>query len=305
MNLSAPQQQQPNQGIMDWINPLNWVGLGYNIYSGERANDQWVKQQEWENAFAREQFEYNKEMATLNREREDNAVQRRLADLQAAGLHGSLAVGGAAATMPASSNVSPASAGAPPQNHVSMGDILLSSQLAKMRADVSLTQAEASRVRNQTLLDNRQMAVNERLANMHQTETNIKVSENDRQQNNFEWEQTIRDARRQGLDLENTLRKRSITKTELENALSKIDLEYLKLHHVKMPTGTSLYGQIYQALEHSGITRNANALADWIADFYTQFLTDAFTPHMTDPGNLNRSMTNDGIRIGHKTLRFR
>lgn len=64
-----------------------------------------VAQNEYNKAFAREQYEYGKEQdqyakdqQLLTQMREDNAVQRRVADLRAAGLSPTLAAGSAAST---------------------------------------------------------------------------------------------------------------------------------------------------------------------------------------------------------------
>ena len=48
----------------------------------------WQKEQQaWANQFAKDQFEYQKQQNDLTRQREDNAIQRRQADLKQAGLN--------------------------------------------------------------------------------------------------------------------------------------------------------------------------------------------------------------------------
>lgn len=61
------------------------VGLINNKYNKE--------QNEWNKKFAREQFDYQKQLNQILMDREDNAVQRRAADMQAAGISKNLAAG--------------------------------------------------------------------------------------------------------------------------------------------------------------------------------------------------------------------
>ena len=83
-----------NFGAIDPI--TNGIGMFYNIGSGiadqvrNRENDKWNKE------FAEKQFSYQQDLNRQVMEREDNAVQRRAADMKAAGISKNLAAGSSA-----------------------------------------------------------------------------------------------------------------------------------------------------------------------------------------------------------------
>lgn len=87
-------------------------------YSGNKklAEKQFKAQQEqnaWQNQFAKEQFEYQKQQNLLTQQREDNAIQRRYADMEKAGINPLTAVGtgGASAQATSGSTMSGGQAG--------------------------------------------------------------------------------------------------------------------------------------------------------------------------------------------------
>lgn len=79
-------------------------------------------------AFTREQYEYQKAQNLLTQQREDNAVQRRVADLKSAGLSPVLAAGSAASASPVH-----ASSGSPSAGSVSSGSVAPSGQAPQRR----------------------------------------------------------------------------------------------------------------------------------------------------------------------------
>jgi len=110
-------------GIMDILNPAGAIadiGLGVLNYNQQKANLRYqksIQQQAWE--------------------REDNATQRRVADLKAAGLSPTLAAGSAAQAS------APISTHAPQYSGPSMQDKALNYlSHAKMKADVATTVAQ-------------------------------------------------------------------------------------------------------------------------------------------------------------------
>lgn len=91
------------------------------------------------------QFEYDQNLQQTMFEREDNAVQRRAADLQAAGLSQTLAAGSAASTMsPVRAQVPGAGIG----NQIAE-NMALRSSLMRQEADISKTREEEKRIKEE------------------------------------------------------------------------------------------------------------------------------------------------------------
>lgn len=77
--------------------PLVNAGVGVAGAVNDYQNLEWQKEQHAQNMqFQREQFNYMQQQNDLTRQREDNALQRRIADAQAAGIHKTIAAGAAA-----------------------------------------------------------------------------------------------------------------------------------------------------------------------------------------------------------------
>lgn len=124
------------------------ASTGFNIWDRITAD----RDRKDDNAFQREQFEYLKDQNKLMQDREDNAIQRRRKDMEAAGLHPTLAAGSAAqagaAQAPHYTNASREPVGAPDANMIQL--VQGAMQLKQMHADYEYTKAQTKLINRQS-----------------------------------------------------------------------------------------------------------------------------------------------------------
>jgi len=134
---------------------LSGLGIFQGIASGKRSR----RESDRNYNLAREQFAYQQHANQLTRDREDNAVQRKMADMQAAGLHPTLAVGGGGAGAQAMS-AGGASGPIPSREMSIMEQAKFGMMIKQMEAEIEYTRAQTAQVRGDTDL-NHQRLVNE------------------------------------------------------------------------------------------------------------------------------------------------
>lgn len=137
--------------FMDWIS-LALAGIG----AGQSITDRMVDQ-----ATAQREYITNQENLRISREREDNAVQRRVQDLKAAGLNPLLAVGSPASAMApiqvggrtqfaGKSTVADQAMLAYQMQNAKAQNLLLQAQAAKTVAEKEQVEANTALVRSET-----------------------------------------------------------------------------------------------------------------------------------------------------------
>jgi hypothetical protein len=109
-----------------------------NWLSGNQANEQ-------NSQLSREQYEYQKGLNALQMQREDTSVQRRVADLKAAGLSPTLASGSSASTAPVRAGEAPSRSYTP----LDASPIEAALRYRQMDADYSYTEAQKKLVDEQ------------------------------------------------------------------------------------------------------------------------------------------------------------
>lgn len=125
---------------MSWFSDL-FTSAGDVVKPFEFAYDVFNSERNY--GFQREQYNYQKDLQNRIFEREDNAVQRRMKDLKAAGMNPLLAAGGAASAGQAVTTSAPQVPGL----KTSYADYMIAK--AKADADISMTQAQQQLLNNQ------------------------------------------------------------------------------------------------------------------------------------------------------------
>lgn len=152
------------------------IGLLNNKYNKE--------QNEWNKNFAQSQFDYTKSLNQQLMEREDNAVQRRAADLKKAGISKNLAVGQAAqASTVQSSNTQ---ANAQQRKASNFEKQIISDELAKRFMEKENLKANEKAISSQDDLNKSNISYNsekerteQALQNMYKSEKNMYDSQAD------------------------------------------------------------------------------------------------------------------------------
>lgn len=228
---------------ISWILPALGIGLWgaskvYDLFRDNRDRGDYLQQQDTVNDLSQRQQDFA-EHTTLN------AAQIRRKDLESAGLHPTLAAGGAAHTSQAHLP-SVGSHKSQPSNVDVMQQALMYQQLKGAQANISLTRAEAARTRAETrrtridtglMLPRYQLSKNE--AWTRETDMGIRASAEERMM------------RLEPLEME--LRRANIRGLKLDNMMSEIEHLYMRQQKSKMPVRDSQWHELENSMRRAGV----------------------------------------------------
>lgn len=240
---------------------LDTIGLGYGIYQDQRNNQQSQKQWQAQYDFARESRDLQQSNLELMMAREDSAIQRRVADLEAAGIHKNLAVGGGAAGSGPYGNVS---------GNVNQGSV--GSQSVPM---------VSSRMDLQRTLDNHEVSMAEvaRLraeAEAIKSDTSRRNERHPEELQNLKWDATAAPERYARLILENDLNAQSYEYNVVKNA-QDIRLGQLREYGQQLSNIAAQLGITQNELENRILQHDADVILGSSALRGTeQFETDTY-----------------------------
>ena len=139
-------------GLMDILNPISTVVNAWSTVKGVKDS---IKTNDLNYQLQKEELAYQKDLQKIMFAREDNAVQRRVADLKSAGLSPTLAAGSAASAGSVVSTTAPQKV-SNLQGYLALaqvGTMLANQQKAQTEADIARQQLKQSKLDTKYLED--------------------------------------------------------------------------------------------------------------------------------------------------------
>ena len=248
---------------------INW-GINKKNYELSREAFNWQKEQaEKQNKFAREQFDYQKELNNLTMERQDSQYQRAYADLQKAGINPLTAVGtgGAASggTTAGSFSGGGNSATAPQMAQLSGINDIASGvmNILTQRQNISQSRTQEKLIEEQTKTEREKQGY-----------TNAQTKNIRRETQYYDDLSAKADAEITAINKENELRELR-KETEKAKAFDTWQSGYNKEHDRRIgqasqtKTGERTY---YGVLDGSGVIQGGGMLGNTIDQLYRNFL---------------------------------
>lgn len=299
---------------------LDTIGLGYGIYQDQRNNQQSQAQFDKSYQFAVESRDLQQQNLQTLMNREDNAVQRRVADLEAAGIHKQLAVGGmgAAGSGPygnVAGNVNQGSVG-------SQSVPMMSARMDLLRtldnhdismAEVARLQAETARIKASIPRDDKYLGLNTsyfQLAekrDLREGETHVREGETHALnlqllQSNLE----MQPERFKSLILDNAQKSINIdsSKLELLQQVQDLRISELKYREQQLTNMAAELGITRDRLENTILAHDAEIILSIDSLRHTeQFETDQYVRSIIPEGSnnyqLRRSMLAGVLNTGN------
>ena len=139
-------------GLMDILNPISTVVNAWSTVKGVKDS---IKTNDLNYQLQKEELAYQKDLQKIMFAREDNAVQRRVADLKSAGLSPTLAAGSAASAGSVVSTTAPQKV-SNLQGYLALaqvGTMLANQQKAQTEADIARQQLKQSKLDTKYYVD--------------------------------------------------------------------------------------------------------------------------------------------------------
>lgn len=234
--------------VAGMTNPVAGAALGglYDMFTNERNRGDYLQQQQHTNDFADRQQNFAEE-TTLN------AAQIRRQDLEAAGLHPTLAAGGAAST----SQAHMPSTGSARNNQSGLQTATAIAQVRQLQAQADMTSAEAERLRAEKRRIEEETDYIGRRWNLDYQRVHgdltVRQIQNQIQQFTAEIRQQSENRLLSLRDLEQELLSAKVSETTHKNVMQILQNRYTEEHKSLMPVRDIMNHEFEKALLHLGI----------------------------------------------------